>query len=182
MGNLSVERATGDPARPDLAETEDQLASGTIRHQEVGDRIGALLQHASEWAQKITSEAETEAARVAERSKAAARKIKADAEAEAERILADAAAEAERRIAYAKARVQELSETAEVTQQRVQAMKRRLASVVQALDEEDFDVTLPPDGAPVFPEDVDLDGTEEEMSAGVSHPEPEAVEAGRSAR
>ncbi|MGH2735581.1 MAG: hypothetical protein ACRDKZ_08375, partial [Actinomycetota bacterium] len=69
--------------------------------------------------------------------------ITADAEAEAERLRADAEADADRRIKYAEARLEELRESAGVARHRAQTLKRRLAAVVERLEEEDYNLELP---------------------------------------
>ena len=138
--NTANGAAAGTELSPDLVADVDR---GEINHQQLGDRIGAVLQHANDWARRMVAEAEAEAIRTRERAKAEARKMTADAEAEAEHLRNEAEAEADRRIKYAEARLEELRESAEVARQRTKALKRRLAAVVERLEEEDYNLELP---------------------------------------
>jgi cell division septum initiation protein DivIVA len=151
----SPEAAAAEPERLLAA-----LESGEITYSEVGHRVGAMLQHAHDWAEQTVSDASAEAARIRASAKATSKKVVADAEAEAIRIVGEAQAEAVRRIEHAHSRVDELKESVELARLRSGSLKARLQGALEQLNEHDYDIDLPPN----LPELPELDVSETDDS------------------
>jgi hypothetical protein len=116
-------------------ERENALAAADLAHQRVGERVGALLQYAHDWAEEVRSEAEVEAQRITERVRDHARRIEEAAARRAEETLLEADHKARRSIGQAEDLVQELHETQQLALSRIVALKSRLIRVVEQLDE-----------------------------------------------
>lgn len=132
------------------------VRTGSITHQDVGTKLGALIQHAHDWAGRIRSEAETEAMRTKERARQAAQKMIDDAEHEAAAIRRRAEQDADERVAYAKARIAELQEAIAAVADHGATLRSHLLAAADALKDVDTDIELP-EGIGVDASLLDLD-------------------------
>ncbi|MGH2756388.1 MAG: hypothetical protein ACRDI3_01205, partial [Actinomycetota bacterium] len=138
-------KTTAESAANEPDQLLELLESGELSYSEVGHRVGAMLQHAHDWAEQTMSEASAEATRIRASAKATSKKVVADAEAEAIRIVGEAQAEAVRRIEHARSRIDELKESVELARLRSDSLKARLHGALEQLDEHDYDIDLPED-------------------------------------
>jgi cell division septum initiation protein DivIVA len=117
-------------------ERDDAHARVVDVYQRVGDELGELLQHSRDWAERIVTEAETEAEKIKEQARATVKRLRQDAEQESERVRAEAKLQAEWVVEQAEAKLDQMREAEDHARRRAQTLNRRLLSVVEQLDEE----------------------------------------------
>lgn len=157
-------------AEQQSSELVSAVESGEITYADVGHRLGALIQHAHDWAARITSEADTEAVKTKERARQAAQKTIEDAERTAAEIRRKAERDAAERIAYARARVAELHEQITSVAEHGAAIRERLLTAAATLENLDTDVSLP-EGIHLDASLLDLAVSDEGEAASVGTPD-----------
>lgn len=150
-------------AERETSELVTAVGAKEVTHADVGRKLGALIQHAHDWASRITAEAETEAIKTKERAKQTALKTIDDAERAAADIRRKAEQDAAERIAYAQARVAELHEQIVSVADHGTAIRGRLLAAATALENLDTDLSLP-DGIDLDTSLLDLDVSDEPES------------------
>ncbi|MFP5298894.1 MAG: hypothetical protein ACLGHL_07915 [Actinomycetota bacterium] len=162
-------------AEQQTSELVGAARSGEVTYAEVGNKLGALIQHAHEWAARITAEADTEAVKTKERARQIAQKTIEEAERTAAEIRRKAEQDAAERVAYARARVAELQDQITSVAGHGAVIRDRLLAAAAALDDLDTDISLPDNidlGASLL--DLEVSDEGEEIAEGVRDDEGDA--------
>jgi cell division septum initiation protein DivIVA len=159
-------------------ERDDAHARVVDVYQRVGDELGELLQHSRDWADRIVTEAGTEAERIKEQARATVKRLRQDAEQESERVRAEAKLQAKWVIEQAEGKLDQMREAEDHARRRAQTLKRRLLSVVEQLDEEAEQIEASPSkvgdveavmlGAKEAEDEIDVSDEEEPSSREVT--------------
>jgi cell division initiation protein len=120
-------------------------------YQSLGERMGSLLQHASNSADQLHRDAKEEASRLRQEARKAAKSIKERAEKQAADALAAAEYEAAKRIEEAKQSVERLLKEEEEVRQRLTSVRTELRSMGERLER--AETSLPTRGSSQLPAD-----------------------------